>query len=162
MNPVVLSSQSNYLVTFLASFLIWFLFLGLFILWLVDGKIKKEVVLHAVLASMVSWVISLGLKSLLPFPRPFMINNLPPLTLTTPTSLTSFPSAHSTVAFAIATSVWLHNKKWGLFFITGACLVGLGRVASNVHFFVDVIGGALIGISASYIIKKLHPFKLLS
>jgi len=43
MNPVVLSSESSFIATFLASFLIWFMFGGLAFLWLIDGKIKKEI-----------------------------------------------------------------------------------------------------------------------
>lgn len=161
MNPAVLSSQSNFLVTFLASFLIWFLFLGFFYLWIVDGKLRREVVLHALSASLISWLLVTTIKSLLPLPRPYEVNGEPALTFTLPRTMTSFPSAHTTVAFAIAISVWLHRKKIGFWFIIGAVLVALGRVASNVHYFVDVVGGALIGLGVAYIIKKIHLFKLL-
>ena len=133
MNPAVLSSNSNFLATFLASFLIWFLFLGLIYFWIADGTIKKEVVLHALAASLISWLIVLILKSLLPFPRPYEISGVVPLTLTIPQKATSFPSAHSSVAFAIGISVWLHKKKIGFWFIVGAFLVALGRIISVAH-----------------------------
>ena len=46
------------MITFLASILIWLMFFGLIVLWVVDGKIKKETVIHALFASLVAWTIS--------------------------------------------------------------------------------------------------------
>lgn len=160
MNPNVLSSESSIFVTFIASFLIWFMFGGLVFLWIIDGRVKKELVLHAVLATLISWVAAQMFKSLLPISRPFEVNGLIPLTITIPAS-NSFPSSHSAVAFAAAVSIWLHNKKLGQKFIVLAFLVALGRVMSNVHSVLDVTAGGLLGAGCAYIIGKLHLYKLL-
>ena len=161
MDPQVLSSQNSIFVVFLASFLIWFMFAGLLTLWVIDGRIKKEQVLHALLAAVLAWVAAMMLKSLLPQSRPFSLNGFPPLTFITPSVNSSFPSAHSAVAFGVAVSVWLHNRKVGIWFIVAAAFVGLGRIASNVHFYADVVGGAMIGVFIAYIIKRLHLHKML-
>jgi undecaprenyl-diphosphatase len=162
MNPEVLSSQNSIFVVFLASFLIWFMFAGLLTLWVIDGRIKKEQVLHALLAAVLAWVTAMMLKSLLPQSRPFSLNGFPPLTFITPSVNSSFPSGHSAMAFGVAVSVWLHNRKIGIWFIVAAAFVGLGRIASNVHFYADVVGGAMIGVFIAYIVKRLHLFKMLS
>jgi len=160
MNPNILSSESSIFITFLASFLIWFMFGGLVFLWIIDGRVKKELVLHALLATLVSWVAAQMFKGLLPVTRPFELNGLIPLTITIPAS-NSFPSTHSAVAFAGAASIWLHNKKLGQKFIILAVFVALGRVLSNVHSVLDVLAGGLLGVVSAYIIEKLHLYNLL-
>jgi undecaprenyl-diphosphatase len=160
MNIGIVANENSVLITFLASFLIWFMLGGLVILWVIDGRVKREQALHAFLAVILSWVISTMIKSLFPSFRPFQLYGILPLTITVPSINTSFPSAHASVAFAMATSIWIHNKKLGVRFLILAFLVALGRILSSVHFIHDVFVGALIGVFASYLIKRLHVFKL--
>ncbi len=161
MNPAVLSDQSSIVITFLASFLIWIIFFGLFVLWIIDGRVKKELVLHALVSCLVAWGFAQMIKGLFPTLRPFELNGNVPMTFTVPSD-GAFPSGHSAAAFAVATSVWLHNKKLGIIFLIAAGLVGYARVASHVHFLGDIIGGATLGILISYIFDKLHLKKLVS
>jgi undecaprenyl-diphosphatase len=161
MNSAVLVSDNSVIVTFLASFLIWFMLGSLAFLWIIDGRIKREQALHAFLSGLSSWVISMMIKSLFPSIRPFGVLDITPLTVTIPSVNSSFPSVHAAVAFAIATSIWLHNKKLGVRFIVLAFLVALGRVLSEVHFIHDVVAGALIGILTGFVVKKLHTYKLI-
>lgn len=160
MNPAVLSSSDSVSITFMASILIWIMVAGLMILWLVDGNKKKEQALHAVFSIMISYLIVEIIKSFLPTQRPFNFNDLPPLTLTIPKDA-SFPSSHTAIAFAMAISVWLHNKKTGLFFIFFAVIVGLGRILGNVHYIFDIMAGAVVGTLSAYLIRRLHLFKAL-
>ncbi|MGD0523462.1 MAG: phosphatase PAP2 family protein [Candidatus Microgenomates bacterium] len=143
------------LITFLASILIWCLYLALLILWALKFKIKKEVVLHAILASFVAWGISEMIKNLLPSMRPFNINNGPIYTLTKPFD-NAFPSGHAAAAFGLAMAIWFHNRKVGLVFLIGAMLVGVGRVLANVHFPIDITVGSLIGILVAYVLRRIH------
>jgi len=161
MNPEVLSAQNSFFVTFVASFLIWLMFIGVGILWFIDGKIKKEQALHAIFSIVTSGSIVYIIKSLFPTLRPFQFDGRPPLTLTIPSD-GSFPSSHAAISFALAASIYLHNKKAGLFFITCAVFVSLGRILSNVHSVWDVIFGSLIGIVVASAIRKLHLFKALN
>src|SRR5690606_23360701 len=161
MNPAVLSSQTSVYITFMASFMILVLFAGLAILWLIDGKIKQEVALHAIVSVLVAWLFSEMIKGLFPTLRPYQINGKLPVTFTLMHSSGSFPSSHTAVAFAIATSVWLHDKKIGAVFMFGAVLVAIGRVMSNVHYPTDVLGGAIIGFLVSYTMDRVHMHTLL-
>ena len=143
------------LITFLASFLIWIMFGGLLIFWIFDGKVKREQALRAFVAVLIAWIIAQMLKNLLPTTRPFLLNGEFPLTITMHTD-NSFPSGHSAVAFSLAITVWLHNKKLGFFYLAAAFLVGIGRVFANVHYLLDIVVGGLLGSLVAVIINKFH------
>ena len=147
--------MTNLLITFLASFLIWFMFLGLILLWVVDGRIKREQALHAFTAANIAWLITEFIKTVFPTLRPFMVNGLVPLTLL-PGTDGSFPSAHTAAAFAMAISIWLHDKRLGSVFIVAALLVGVARVWGNVHYPVDIVGGAILGAVIAFLIERVH------
>jgi len=153
--------MSEGIVIFLASFAIWAMFAGLLVLWLIDGRIKKEVALHAIISAVAAWILAEMIKSFFPTFRPFEITGLTPLTLTVPTDA-AFPSGHAASAFAMAISVWQHNKKIGTFFIIAALGVGVGRVLGMVHSPLDIAGGATLGIIISLIFGRLHVWKLIS
>lgn len=146
----------NVIITFLASFLLWLMFFGLFILWLVDGKIKKEQVIHALFAAVSAWIIVHLIKAIFPTLRPFQVNNFPTAVLI-PLANSGFPSGHTAAAFALALTIWLHNKKAGSIFLISAGLIGIARIWANVHYPIDIIGGAVIGILAALAIEKFHP-----
>lgn len=148
------------IVTFIASFLIWFMFAGLIFLWVIDGRVKKEVVLHALIACITAWVIAEMIKTLFPTTRPFIADGKLPLTLTVPFD-GAFPSSHETISFAMAATVWYHNKKIGIAFVITAILIGAGRVFANVHYPIDILGGAVLGLVVATIIEKVHFFSLL-
>ncbi len=62
----------------------------------------------------------------------------------------SFPSGHTTTAFAFAGTVSLnHEWYWSIPAYGIATLVALSRINDNAHYLHDVIGGAVIGISYS-------------
>jgi undecaprenyl-diphosphatase len=142
-------------VLFVASFLIWLMFAGLVVLWFIDGKIKKEQVVHGLLASFIAWTFAEILKRVFMSPRPFDLNGLQTLTLTSPLD-PGFPSAHAAVAFALSITIWLHDKKVGALFLILAVLVGWARVAANVHFPIDIIGGTIIGTVVAIAVEKVH------
>ena len=60
-------------------------------------------------------------------------------------SLASFPSGHTTSAFALATALalMLPALRWPL--LTVACAVGVSRYAVGAHYVSDIIGGAALG-----------------
>ncbi len=66
----------------------------------------------------------------------------------------SFPSGHSTCAFALFFSLALlvKNKTLELLFFITAILVGYSRIYLSQHFFEDVYAGSLIGIFTTIIV----------
>lgn len=149
------------LVTFFASVLIWILFAGLFVLWFIDGKIKKEQVLHALYASASAWLIAFLIKVLFPTIRPFVQNGQEVMTITVPGDA-AFPSQHTTLAFALAVTIFMHDKKYGWLYLLSALLIGVARVVANVHYPADIFGGALLGTLTAVVIEKRHMFNFFS
>lgn len=96
--------------------------------------------------------LSGGIKTLVNRPRP---------TQTYPDAIRSytdsegksFPSGHTTLAFATATTISLQYKKW---YITvpayaWAASVGYSRMRLGRHYPTDVAAGALVGIGSGYL-----------
>lgn len=154
------ATSTTFIITFLASFLIWFMFFGLIILWLIDGRVNREQAFRAFAAALLAWVIAQMLKSVLPSVRPFVVNVELPLTYTLHFD-NAFPSSHTAIAFGLATTLWLHNRKLGIVYLAMAVLIAVGRVFANVHYVLDVVIGGMIGTMVAVIIDKLHLFRLL-
>jgi membrane-associated phospholipid phosphatase len=61
----------------------------------------------------------------------------------------SFPSMHSAFFFALASALFLFNKKWGAWFFVGATLVAIARVVAGVHYPSDILAGMGLGMLVS-------------
>ena len=64
----------------------------------------------------------------------------------------SFPSGHTAIAFATFLPIGLVYKRALPYCIILATLEGLLMVAFNYHFLSDVLAGALVGITCSFIL----------
>src|SRR3989338_6972595 len=97
-----------------------------------------------------AFVARFGITEIIRFfyhrPRPFLA--LPVHQLLTENAW-SFPSGHATFFFAIATAIYLYNKKWGTFFFIASILMTVSRVIAGIHYPSDIIGGAFIGIAVA-------------
>ncbi|HEY5471211.1 MAG TPA: phosphatase PAP2 family protein [Bacteroidales bacterium] len=110
-------------------------------------------------ATAIGFGVSEGLKYIIKRDRPFIpypdIN--PKAGDITPT----FPSSHTTTAFATATSLSLAYPKWYIIVpsYTWASAVGYSRMALGVHYPSDILAGAIIGSGSAwlthYVNKKL-------
>lgn len=79
----------------------------------------------------------------------------------------SFLSSHTAMAFAIATSVYvaerrLHPRSLRSKVVLGGGLavssfIALARVMAGYHFITDVVGGAVVGSSLGVLIGSVHP-----
>ncbi len=58
----------------------------------------------------------------------------------------SFPSGHTSSSFAFATAVAANNKKLGVAAYVLAALIGFSRIYLGVHYFTDVLAGAVLGV----------------
>jgi len=72
----------------------------------------------------------------------------------------SFPSGHTSEAFAMATSLSIAFPKW--YFIVPsfvwASAVGYSRMDLGVHYPTDVLAGAIIGAGSAYLSYKLNKW----
>lgn len=72
----------------------------------------------------------------------------------------SFPSGHTTTAFAFASVVASeHDWYWGTSAYALATIVGLSRVQDNAHYIHDVVMGATIGTSFGIALSQLSKQK---
>lgn len=76
--------------------------------------------------------------------RPFVERNIQPLI--EHAASPSFPSGHAAFFFALATVVYAHDKRLGVFCFAGAAAMGIARVLAGIHWSSDIAGGAAIGI----------------
>ena len=58
----------------------------------------------------------------------------------------SFPSGHTTSAFAVASMLWCIGHVWYWPFTLFAIIVGISRIYLGVHYPSDVCVGAVLGI----------------
>ena len=73
----------------------------------------------------------------------------------------SFPSGHTSSAFAACAAILFLNRKIGIPAMVFAALMGFSRIYVEVHYCTDVLGGALVGIIYAVIgvllAKALYP-----
>lgn len=58
----------------------------------------------------------------------------------------SFPSGHSSIFFAMATAVFLSNKRFGIPTLAVASIVAFSRLYLFAHWPTDVMGGIFTGV----------------
>ena len=156
----VQSIQSHFLtaimttVTTLGDEGIIFIVLGLVLLC--TKKYRKAGV--SILVALVVMLVlnNLVLKELIARPRPFNLDpetyawwhevyKYPYFNIHQPSSY-SFPSGHTSSAFAAAIALLCHDRKLGIPTTVFAALMGFSRIYVEVHYCTDVIGGAIVGI----------------
>jgi membrane-associated phospholipid phosphatase len=102
------------------------------------------------------------LKAAVGRPRPVLYTAEAPEAADNSGSARSFPSGHTSVAFALATTYWLarrdlHGKPGvlGWLVVGAAAGVGVSRVAAGKHFPSDVLAGAVLGTASGLLVYQL-------
>ena len=120
---------------------------------------RKAVVIGAALV--VSSGITYVMKEAINRPRPFV--TYPDIQKLTDGGSPSFPSGHTSLAFATATSLSLEYPKW--YVIAPSYLwagtVGYSRMHLGVHYPSDVLAGAVVGAGSAFLCHKLNQRLLL-
>ena len=150
---------------FFAKYFEYFLIFSLLLFLVKNLKKYWPMVVQAFAAAILSrFVLTNIIRWLWPRPRPFIENHVNLLFSYNPAE-PSFPSGHAAFYFAIATVVFLYLKKvyprpkfwWGtgvLFFIA-SFLISISRVFSGIHWPLDILAGALVGIFSGWLIIKI-------
>ena len=97
---------------------------------------------------------NLILKPLTARPRPFMVDETINLLIAPPTDF-SFPSGHTYSAVACAYVIYHYCKKWGIATWCLAIVIAFSRMYLMVHYFIDIIGGIILGLLCGYMAIKL-------
>ena len=117
---------------------------------------KERIYLGAlsVLALILSWgVVTEGIKSFYPRPRPFVTFAID--ALIEHGGLDSFPSAHMAFFGVLALAIYGANKNLGLWMLLGVVGIGFGRIMAGVHWPSDLVAGAGSAILSFYCVKFL-------
>ena len=67
----------------------------------------------------------------------------------------SFPSSHASNNFMAAGILFWYNKSWGKYVFALAGLISISRIFVGVHYPVDILAGAILGIFISFILLFL-------
>lgn len=128
-----------------------------------DIEATREKIVKAFLGCFLAMFLARLLATSLPFRlRPIhneslglvLPHGLDPHTLD---SWSSFPSDHAALGFALATSIFLIHRGWGvLALLHTVVLICLPRVYLSFHYPTDVAAGGLVGIVAALLVMKTH------
>lgn len=108
------------------------------------------------LALLITAILGEGiLKNIIKRNRPFVTLSDLKLLIPPPGSY-SFPSGHTASSFTVFGVFYFLNLKykWPVFFT--ALLIAFSRIYLGVHYFSDIIGGAILGLGVAYIICSYY------
>lgn len=98
------------------------------------GSLHLKIAPISLIPSLVSWGLSTVLKKLIRRPRPHG------------KSLDSFPSSHAAASWAWTSYIAITGNAFVSLFVCWSLLIVFSRLKLRVHYFSDVVAGALIGI----------------
>ena len=120
----------------------------------IKDKILRNKSFYLVATTISSAIISTLIKYSYVKPRPYEIYSF--IEKLTDGGGSSFPSGHTSDAFAIAVALSIAFPKWYIIIpiFTWAGLVGYSRIDLGVHYPSDVLMGAIIGAGSAYLCYK--------
>jgi membrane-associated phospholipid phosphatase len=120
----------------------------------------------AVLANSAAWSATFTewLKNLFHRERPVLYTADAPAVVTDLDNHKSFPSGHTAVAVAVATTYLIlaereqlpHRDRNAWLLFGGAALVGTLRIVAGKHFPTDVLGAAAVGAGVGWLVPTVH------
>ncbi len=142
------SATGDWIIIFFASILPFLLGGGLLahIARLKDHHTRMRELAFVFGPAVVAYLIAESIKWFYPFPRPFSYAaSIAPL-IQEPDAFGSFPSSHTIFFAALGYALFLHERKWGEWYLVGAVLIGIARIAAGVHWPLDVFVGFVLGL----------------
>ena len=142
----------DWFMVFAADKMGYLMILGiLFLIWKSSERFKNLILIigSAVLARVVFVEL---IRYFVYNPRPYLVLEKVNVLMNHEVS-SSFPSGHTTFYFALATGMYLYNKKAGYIYLILAGLVGVARIFVSVHWPLDILAGAALGIATALWVK---------
>jgi undecaprenyl-diphosphatase len=103
---------------------------------------------HVTATVLIADLIALGLKHVTDRQRPFFVHPSPDPLMRTPLDL-SLPSGHAATSFAGATVLALAHRPSAVPLFVVAALVAWSRVYVGVHYPLDIVAGACLGVGVA-------------
>lgn len=145
----------DYLGMFFAQYFEYFLWLCVLLFLAINFKKYWKMALEGVIAAVLTrFVVAEAIRWMWFRPRPFVALNFIPL-INQSAKEASFPSGHASFYFALSTIVYYHNKKAGILFYIASCLIAIARVFVGVHWPLDILSGAVLGILMGWALNKI-------
>ncbi len=115
---------------------------------------RPQLFLQVALADFAGQLVSYGLKQWIGRLRPSAVYAFPKPLVHAPHD-GSFPSGHATASFACATILAFYAPRGAPAFFLLAATIAWSRVYVGVHYPLDVLGGAVLGIGIAIALRKL-------
>jgi len=138
---------------FLANYLVYLIVIFLLLFLLRFKKYWKMVLKALTNAVFARFVIVEIIRWIYPRRRPFITENIN--LLVNKVNQFAFPSGHAAFSFGLATIIYFYNKELGVLFFILAFLVSLARIFVGIHWPLDILAGALVGIFCGWLIQKI-------
>ncbi len=139
------SALIHYSAYFFARYgIVFFLLSFIYLTWKKKIRAFLCILLAMGVAGLVDFIVFVFWQRPRPFVTHGMVVNADFYGLDT--NLSSFPSSHTYIAFAIAISIFLYgHRKLGSILFLLASAVAIGRMCVGLHYPSDIIGGAILG-----------------
>ncbi len=113
---------------------------------------QKSIFVLSALFLPLAYIVAQVIAALYFDSRPFVVGHFTPLILHAPDN--GFPSDHMLFTSAIASILFVYNKKVGTVAWVIALIVGVSRVYAGIHHLTDIVGSAIIVIVSMWIAQK--------
>lgn len=124
----------------------------LIIMWFRDHY-HKRVTSYAGISAFISLLVSSMIKIFFYKPRPFLKKSVNLLAPVPSKRNSTFPSKHTTLAFAVSTTILFYKRTLGMIMSISALLAGLSRIWMGQHYPSDIIGSIFIGSFVAFCVK---------
>ncbi|WP_042461957.1 undecaprenyl-diphosphatase [Neobacillus dielmonensis] len=127
----------------------------LLLIWFFGKNQYKRTVVYAAITGVLGLLINFVIGHLYFEPRPFVTHHVH--LLVGHAADASFPSDHTTGAFALALAVLFVHRKIGTGMLLFAFLTGFSRIYVGHHYPFDILGSMIVSFVISTIVYKLSP-----
>jgi undecaprenyl-diphosphatase len=128
-------------------------YVGVIVYWFSRMRQSRNMVFESLFAATIAMGISVIIGTFYYRDRPFITHHV--MQMINHAANGSFPSDHAIGAFVIATSIYLFRRKDGYLWLLIAGMIAFSRVWNGVHYPLDVIAGAFIGVLTSICVHQL-------
>ncbi|MCP1358115.1 undecaprenyl-diphosphatase, partial [Aneurinibacillus migulanus] len=138
------------------EYMLYFLCLSIVVYWFTRTNKNRMMVIQAVIAFILAEILGKMAGQFHSHYQPFAV--LPHVNQLIEHDIdNSFPSDHTILFFSVCISFWLVRKKGGWLWLMLPCCVAISRIWVGVHYPIDVITGALLGVISALFVYWLVP-----